>query len=88
MVCTQISSPHCWLSSPCNTAGGVLQEIWGQLPKIQVPLLCSVLASDQCAGHISGKCWGHPSGWSFLAGFPDWLGIQKHFTVLLINTYC
>lgn len=55
MIYIQIWSLHCWLSSPCTAAGGVLKEILEQLLKVQVPLPYSELASDQCAGNTSGK---------------------------------
>lgn len=48
-----------------------LKEISEQLPKVQVPLPCSKLASDQYASNVSGKCWRHPVSWSFLTGCPD-----------------
>lgn len=44
----------------------------GSSPKVQVPLPCSELASDQYASNLTGKSWRHPSAWSFRMGCPDW----------------
>lgn len=57
---------------PPATLQVVHVRFWGSSPRVQVPLPCSELASDQSARNWSCKSWRHPSAWSFRTGCPDW----------------
>lgn len=56
---------------PLQLCSVALKEILEQLPKVQVLLPCSELASDQYTSNMSSKSWRHPLVQSFLTVLID-----------------